>query len=92
MELLLAIAALFVGSLVLNVLLGLMLRGKGTLEWGSILAITLLGTGLFAVWKWTAVVAILAVVVVWDLVGALLDRCGSESLGVVEDQRHGRDG
>ncbi len=92
MELLLAIAALFVGSLVLNVVLGLMLRGKGTLEWGSILAITLLGTGLFAVWKWTAVVAILAVVVVWGLVGALLDRCGSESLGVVEDQRHGRDG
>ncbi len=85
MELLLAIAALFVGSLVLNVLLGLMLRGKGTLEWGSILAITLLGTGLFAVWKWTAVVAILAVVVVWGLVGALLDRCGRESLGAVED-------
>ena len=85
MELLLAIAALFVGSLVLNVLLGSMLRGKGTLEWGSILAITLLGTGLFAVWKWTAVVAILAVVVVWDLVGALLHRCGSESPGVVED-------
>ncbi len=78
MEFLLAIAALFVGSLVLNVLLGLILRGKGTLEWGSILAITLAGTGLFAVWKWTAVAAILAVVVVWDLVGALLDRYASE--------------
>ncbi len=79
MELLLAIAALFVGSLVLNVLLGLMLRGQATLEWGSILAITLLGTGLFAVWKWTAVVAILVVVVVWDLVGTVLDRHGSSS-------------
>ena len=76
-EFLLAVAALFVANCVLNVLLDF-LAGKhpATLEWGSILAFTLVGAVLFLIWQWNGVLGLLALVTGWGIVGNLMEKGG----------------
>ncbi len=74
-EFLLAVAVLAFGRGVLNIV-GEMMAGRdsATLEWGVILAVTLVGSGLFWIWSWNGVLALLTPVAVWSLVGSLLER------------------
>ncbi len=74
-EFLLAVAALVLASIVLNLLSDFMSgRDPSTLEWGSVLVVTLLGSGLFWIWGWNGVLGILAVLGGWSMLGALLQR------------------
>ncbi len=83
LELLLAVASLAVGACVLNVLGDWMSgRERATLEWGSILVITLVGSGLFLLWDWSGVVGVLAVIAGWSVIGILWDKiCGRQPDG-----------
>ncbi len=83
LELLLAVASLAVGACVLNVLGDWMSgRERATLEWGSILVITLVGSGLFLLWEWSGVAGVLAVIAGWSVIGILWDKiCGRQPDG-----------
>ncbi len=75
LELLLAVASLVVGACVLNVLGDWMAgRERATLEWGSILVITLVGSVLFLLWEWNGVLGVLAVIAGWSVIGILWDK------------------
>ncbi len=74
-EFLLAVAVLALASIVLNLLSDFMSgRDSSTLEWGSVLVVTLLGSGLFWIWGWNGVLGILAVLGGWSMLGILLQR------------------
>ncbi len=75
LEFLLAVGALAVAACLINVL-GDWVAGRewATVEWGSILVITLVGAGLFLIWKWNGVVGVLAVVAGWRVIGILWDK------------------
>ena len=74
-EFLLSVAALALASIVLNLLSDFMSgRDPSTLEWGSVLMVTLLGSGLFWIWGWNGVLGVLAVLGGWSMLGVLLQR------------------
>ncbi len=78
LEFLLAVAALALASSVLNLLSDFMSgRDSSTLEWGSVLAVTLLGSGLFWIWGWNGVLGVLAVLGGWSVLGILFERLAS---------------
>ena len=75
LEFLFAVAALALASIVLNLLSDFMSgRDPSTLEWGSVLGVTLLGSGLFWIWGWNGVLGVLAVLGGWSMLGVLLQR------------------
>ncbi len=74
-EFLIAVAVLALASIVLNLLSDFMSgRDPSTLEWGSVLMVTLLGSGLFWIWGWNGVLGVLAVLGGWSMLGVLLQR------------------
>ncbi len=75
LEFLLAVAALALASIVLNLLSDFMSgRDPSTLEWGVVLVVTLVGSGLFWIWGWNGVLGILAGLGGWSMVGILSQR------------------
>ncbi len=74
-EFLLAVAALALASIVLNLLSDFMSgRDSSTLEWGSVLVVTLVGSLLFWIFGWNGVLGVLAVLGGWSMLGVLLQR------------------
>ena len=74
-EFLTAVAALALASIVLNLLSDFMSgRDPSTLEWGSVLVVMLVGSGLFWIWGWNGVLGVLAVLGGWSMIGILLER------------------
>ena len=74
-EFLLAVVALALASVALNLLSDFMSgRDPSTLEWGSVLVVTLVGSGLFGIWGWNGVLGTLAVLGGWSMLGILLER------------------
>ncbi len=75
LEFLLAVAALALYSIALNLLSDFVSgRDSSTLEWGSVLVVTLVGSGLFWIWGWNGVLGVLAVLGGWSMLGILLER------------------
>ncbi len=75
LEFLLAVGALAASACLINVL-GDWMAGRewATVEWGSILVVTLLGAGLFLIWRWNGALGVLAVVAGWTVIGILWDK------------------
>ncbi len=74
-EFLIAVAALALASIALNLLSDFMSgRDPSTLEWGSVLVVMLVGSGLFWIWGWNGVLGVLAVLGGWSMIGILLER------------------
>ncbi len=74
-EFLIAVAVLALGSIVLNLLSDFMSgRDPSTLEWGSVLVVTLVGSGLFWIWGWNGVLGILVVLGGWSMLGPMISR------------------
>ena len=79
-EFLLAVAVLALASIVLNLISDFMSgRASSTLEWGSVLVATLMGSGLFLIWGWNSVLGVLAVLGGWSMLGILLQRLGKRT-------------
>ncbi len=75
LEFLLAVAALSLYSIVLNLLSDFMSgRDSSTLEWGSVLVVTLVGSLLFWIFGWNGVLGVFAVLGGWSMLGILLLR------------------
>ncbi len=78
LEFLLAVAALALYSIALNLLSDFVSGSDpSTLEWGSVLVVTLVGSLLFWIFGWNGVLGVLAVLSGWSMLGILLERRSS---------------